>query len=360
MQQVNTNLKYPTRYEVEQTLTDFCTRVFVDKFAQSRGVFITKAIQDELSEHLSGFFFDHFDIEEIRDAAYKRNSSNTLAGFVVTSQDEAFDPVHALDTLRGSNDLEKGVVLGAIVEEVNADGSKQFKGSMEYVDKKPGRIEFLQEEVRRFDYTIKSIDENSYQVLVECQKSNDAKVFENLVKKKTGKDVRSETLDADNLSAKNTISFFDELANKGMPTEWRLVEVKQLIFRKGKSENEEVEEVDAEELSGITQAILDGNNLRENKFVKQSEESGYRFTAMTYEFEHKNNPLIIQIRAEFKSRPKVFEVGIHDFKHREGLQEKITKAELSDREEIELKTYIWQRSKEIYKAIVSPKMETNE
>ncbi len=353
MQQVNTTLKYPTRYEVEQTLTDFCTRVFVDKFAQSRGIFITKAIQDELSEHLSGFFFEHFDIEEIRDAAYKRNSSKTLSGFVVTSQEEGFDPVQALDALRGSNELDKGVILGAIVEEENADGSKQFKGAMEYVDKKPGRIEFLQEEVRRFDYTIKAIDENSYQVLVECQKSNDSKVFENLVKKKTGKDVRSETLDADILNAKSTISFFDELANKGLPAEWRFVEVKHLIFRKGKSENEELEEVDAEELSGITQAILDGNNLRENKFVRQSEESGYRFTAMTYEYENRNHPLIIQIRAEFKSRPKVFEVGIHDFKQREGLQEKTTKAELSDREEIELKTFIWQRSKEIYKAIVT-------
>jgi hypothetical protein len=352
MQQVNTNLKYPTRYEIEQTLTaDFCSRSFVDKFAQSRGVFITKAIQDELSEHLSGFFYEHFDIEEIRDNAYKRNSSKTLAGFVVTSQDEEFDPVQALDGLRGSIELEKGVVLGPIVEETNSDGSKQFKGSMEYVDRKPGRIEFLQEEVRQFDYTIKSIDDNSYQILVECQKSNDANVFEKLVKKKTGKDVRSETLDPEILSAKNTITFFDELAMKGMPGDWRLVEVRQLIFRKSKSESEE--EVNTEELSGITQAILDGNNLRENKFVKQSEESGYRFTAMTYEFEHKTHPQIIQIRAEFKSRPKVFEVGIHDFKLREGLEEKTTKADMNDREEITLKTYIWQRSKEIYKDIIS-------
>lgn len=354
MQQINLNLKYPTRYEIEQTLTDFCSRVFVDKFAQSRGIFITKAIQDELAGHLSGFFFENLDIEQIRETAYKSNSSKTLSGFVVTSQDEEFDPIHALDALRGSGDLEQGTVLGAIIEETASDGNKQFKGTMEYVDRKPGRIEFLQEEHRQFDYTIKQLDESTYQVLVECQKSNDARVFENLMKKKTGKDVRSETLDPDRLDAKNTITFFDELALKAMSEDWRFSEVKQLIFRKGKTDNDEVEVVNADALSGITQAILEGNNLRENQFVKQSEESGYRFTAMTYEYESKKHPYIIQIRAEFKSRPKVFEISIHDYKMREGLEQKTSKTEMNDREEIEIKTYAWQRSKEIYKTITSP------
>lgn len=353
MQEENINLKYPTRYEIEQTLTGFCSRAFVDKFAQSRGIFITKAILDELSEHLSGFFFEHFDIEQIRETAYKGNSTKTLSGFVVTSTDEHFDPITAIDRLRGTADLEKGMSLGAIHEETNPDGSKQFKGSMDYIDRKPGRIEFLQEEHRHFDYTIKQLDGNSYQVLVECQKSNDARVFESFVKKKTGKDVRSETLDSDLLDAHSTILFFDELAKNGMPDDWRFTEVKQLIFRKGKSDDE-AEEISTEALSGITQAILEGNNLRENQFVKQSEESGYRFTAMTYEYEHKSRPYIIQIKAEFKSRPKVFEVGIHDYKEREGLEQKTIKSEMSDSDRIGIQTYVWLRSKEIYKTIVSP------
>jgi len=73
---------------------------------------------------------------------------------------------------------------------------------------------------------------------------------------------------------------------------------------------DDLKELSGDELVGIFQAVLEGKNLRENSFVKKLVESGYRFNAMSYEFEHIERVKILQLKAEFKGRAKVFEVSI--------------------------------------------------
>ena len=134
--------------------------------------------------------------------------------------------------------------------------------------------------------------------------------------------------------------------------EWDFNEVKQLGFRKGKGD-EEGEEVADSDLVGITQAILEGKNLRENSFVKQSEKSGYRFTAMTYEFSHKKHPYVIEVSSEFKGRPKVFEVSIKSYKQRTGIEENLSSASLSKKEEFALTSKLWSEAEAIYNQLIS-------
>ena len=88
---INKKLYYPTSYDLNQTFSEFCQRKFVDTFAQSKGLFLTKSIQAELAEQLSVLLFDDKDIELIRDYAHKTNSIGALSGFIVTSKDENFD-----------------------------------------------------------------------------------------------------------------------------------------------------------------------------------------------------------------------------------------------------------------------------
>lgn len=351
MPPVKTNLKYPSRFEIDQALkSKFCSRTFVEKLAQSKGIFINRATQDDLARYLAGFFFENKDIETIRDRAYRRSAIKSLSGFVISSQSEEFEPIDALEELRGSNDMAKGIELSAITKEILEDGTVQFRGEMEYVDVKPGRTEFLQEEHRHLEYVIKPLDESSYQILVESDNSNDAKVFGDFVRKNAGKEVRLEVLDSEQMSSKDTIQFFDDLGKFGMQDDWKIIDIKHLVLRKG---NEEIEQTGKEILSGITQAVLDGNNLRENSFVKQSEESGYRFSAMTYEYENIKQGYVIEVKAEFKLRPKVFEVGVNNYRKRIGTEEKLEKADLDSKDEIEIKTQMWLKAKEIYKNLVS-------
>jgi len=348
---MDTKYKYPTRYEIEQALGELSTRKFLDHFAQTRGVFITKVIQSELAEVVSGFFFEHSDIEEIRKAAFRIHAKNTLAGFIVHSEEKDFDLVSHIDELRHSNRMGRDTTLSPIVADHQDDSRKIFKGTINYVERKPGRVEFLHEYQRAFDFFIEQSDEGSWQVLIDCNKSADARILEELVNRTTKKNTRLAILDQDILTSEQTIRFFDELATRGMSKDWNFNEVKQLVFRRPK--DEEDEEVDKSALTGITQAILEGNDLRDNPFVKQSEKSGYRFTAMTFEYEHKKRPFIIQIHSEFKGRPKVFEVSIVNIKSREGIDEKLKPFETSENEEMQIRSGFWIIAKKIYDELIA-------
>jgi hypothetical protein len=169
--------------------------------------------------------------------------------------------------------------------------------------------------------------------------------MEDWIKKIGGRDTELFVIDQSFLTSIQTVAFFDTLATRGMGKDWHFTKVKHLIFRKG---DDDEEEAGKSELSGITQAILDGNDLRDNPFVKQSEESGYRFTAMTYEFEHKKEPHILQIRAEFKGRPKVFEVELKSSKKRVGKEENLEDCPLKDEEEMKICADFWTNAKKVF------------
>ena len=343
-------MHYPNRYEIGQAL-EFAKRTFVDPFAQSRGIFITKATLQELAEHLSGFYYDHEDVEEIREAAYNRYDHSTLAGFIIKSESNEFDPGVLFDDLRGSGSLPEGMTLGPITSS-ESEGRRIIRSKLDYVKKRPGRIEFLQEDQRSFDFTMEEQGDGEWKVMIDCNSSTDSKVLEEVITRNTRKETRIEKLDQDKLTSSQTIRFFDELAKEGINIDqWSFVEVRQLVFRRGN--NEEEEEVEESQLSGITQAILDGRNLRQNSFVKQSEEQGYRFTAMTYEYEHKTEPYVIEISAEFKGRPKVFEVSIKSYKSREGVDDEKHEATLSAKYKTQIRTKFWTKANVIFNQLLA-------
>jgi hypothetical protein len=343
--------RYPSTYEIEQALL-MCRRGFNDEFAQSRGIFVNRATKEQMARRLSHFFYDNSDLEAIRRRAYQAVSSRTLSGFVISSNDQDFDPIHVLEHVRETIDPKKGISLSAIKESNEGDSAKHL-GEMDYTYTKPGRIQFLQDEPRNIEYTVARIDDNSYQIFVQADSSADAKKFEGFIKASMANEVLLETLEFERLNSQQTVAFFDDLAESGMDSEWRRTQVNRLVFRKGAVEETEVEE---DILTGINRAILEGRDLRDNAFVKQSEKDGYRFSAMTIEYENINHPYLIEVKAEFKLRPEVFEVGIDGYKRRELNEQNepiVVDADLSSEDEVKITTFMWHRAKAVYSNLVS-------
>lgn len=339
---------YPRRYEIEQTLGEIAKRSFVDEFAQERGIFITKARQNELANTLSGFFFEHEDIEQIRDTAYKTTNSHNLSGFIINSEDDDFDPILALKKLREEGQLEQGMEISPIT--LRKDNDDEYSiGKISYKKRRPGIIEFLQEEDRSFEFRIQKISDHEHLILVDGNRSGESKVFEKIVKKQARHNTRFDVMDQSQLNSLQTIRFFDELAETGMSDNWELIEVKQLVFRRGNQEDEML--ASSNELAGISQAFLEGKNLRENHFVKQSENNGYRFTAMTYKFLDKTSPHNIVIKAEFKFRPKVFEVNVLEYNEVFGPEENEESCMIDQELEMKIKTNFWRSAKKIFSDI---------
>lgn len=110
------------------------------------------------------------------------------------------------------------------------------------------------------------------------------------------------------LSNKNKVEFFDRIAAYTFKL-WQLKTITGITVKQGLSdEDDEDEEVVVEEnegastLTGISQAVLNGNGLRSNEFVQESIEKGYYITAMKYRYEHRMDMTEFAVVLSFKNK----------------------------------------------------------
>ncbi|WP_280746372.1 MULTISPECIES: hypothetical protein [unclassified Parabacteroides] len=312
--------KYPPTYDIYEVLSAQ-TRAFINKFAQSRGLILTNASKDDLVKELSSLLYELSDLEEIREASYQTSNKQSLSGFTIKPKDTDFDLESLYNRLREYGQLQsKGYQLKTLSREKRSEEIVCCKGEIEYTKHKSGKIEFLQGEKYNTEFFFFNLPDGSWQVEVDGSSSSDGKEVLKLMQMVIGaKSAEIATLKIDDLQEQDVITFFDRLAKEGFDKkEWALLDIKQLTFkRRGnvleieeEGEEETLEEVSEKDLGGISQAVLDGRNLREHSFVRQAENSGCVFTAMTYEFKSIRTSALLIIKAEFKGSPKIFEVSV--------------------------------------------------
>ncbi|MBL8098899.1 MAG: hypothetical protein JNK81_06935 [Anaerolineales bacterium] len=315
--------KYPNTYELKQSLGSFCKASFVQAFPQRKGIFITNANQEERADFLSGLFYENSELEEIRSEALGTYSKTTLSGFWIQSEDQTYNLVTELE--KQSNEIidqHKNMFLGKIT----GNSNKGYKGTIKYEQTQPGRLEFLQGTPRDFDFYIQDKHDGKWEIIIDGTRSNDAKIMKDWMHGKLPREVNFTTVDQDELNTQQTVNFFDLLAKKAVSNDWKFNQVKRIVVRKENQNEDDETDQDVNKttvLTGISQAILEGSDLRNNTFVKQCESSGYRFTAMTYQYEHKKHPYVMEVRAEFKLRPKLFEVSLENYHSRSGIDGKL-------------------------------------
>ncbi len=353
--------KYPTPYEIQEVLNSATiSRNLVNEFAQERGIFLINASKDSLVEELSSYFYEYSDIDAIRSLAYQSSGKQVLSGFSVSATKD-FNLESLYDRVREYGQLEtKGYKLKAITKKTK-DGTIVYHGEIEYTKRKSGKIEFLQNEKFATDFYFYETESGIWQVEVDGSTSSDGKEVMKLIgiaiQDTTGE---IETLEIDNLETSNVVTFFDRLAKEGLnPKEWNISDIKQLTFKKRKNtvvdtedaedaEDDDLSHVGSEELGGISQAVLDGKNLREHPFVIQAENDGCVFTAMTYEFENILKPNVIAIKAEFKGSPKIFEVSIVSTSKIEGIKKKKICYQETQEYKRNMSSFFWNNAKKIY------------
>lgn len=351
--------KYPSAYEIEEVLGNITNRSFLNEFAQRKGVFVTNGSQKQLASDLANLFFEDEELETLRMEAYSNKAIHTLSGFVVRSADKAFNLKNLYEYAKENAKFEVGQTLSQLTKVGDSEEQPTYRGMIEYNKPKVGRMEFIQDETTAFEFYINKTGEGLWQVEVDASRSNDVKELKNIFIKNLPKEATLDLIEQALLTTEKTISFFDTLAKKGMSSDWTFLDTMHLTLRRGNDDggekqrsiesDDEVKEVtETTELAGITQAILQGKGLRENVFVKQSVDSGYQFTAMTYEFQHKTKPLFIQVKAEFKGKPKVFEIGIISYEEHVGIPPRREPANLTANENRLIRSNFWNNAKDIY------------
>lgn len=351
---------YPERYEIKEVCENFIKRRTLNTFMQERGIFAINASTEDVSNILSNCILDAVAIDDIRRNAYQCSTKNSLSGFTVSSSLNNFSVKDVYEKARDNDKVlcSKGYKLGFLTKEVRTDGDVIFKGRLDYEIRRPGRIQFMDNEESHCEFRMFETKESGvWQVEVDGTRTNDGKEVQRLFSQILNKERTTiHVLNFDNLRDKQTIQFFDAVIERGLPEEWRFCDVVALTFRRGRDEiveEENEEQIPKSTLTGIRQAILEGGHLRDDAFVKKFEEDGCVFAAMTLAFQNTTTPEIIHIRAEFKGSPKIFEVSIVNTYVSEGTDNKLTACPLPIKRNLQIRSEFWNNSRKIYKEILS-------
>lgn len=72
---------------------------------------------------------------------------------------------------------------------------------------------------------------------------------------------------------------------------------------------------------------------------------------MTYEYEHTKQPYVKEIRAEFKKKPKVFEIALEKYAQRRGLEERLETITLPDPSRVQMLSLFWTAAKQVFETL---------
>lgn len=355
------NIDYPNVKELRDVINENVKQSELLEFLRRKGIYYFNATHDDSSMLTARLLLDGDDLKEVHRYAYRNSHSSLLSGFTLVSN-SFFDLESIYNTVREKEVLAKdGYKLKMLLK----IGSKSFEGKVEYKKKRPGKTAFLKYETREISFRMCEVGANQWQVEIDGDNSSDGKVIQQLFRNATrDKEITMEELLLDNLSIANTIAFFDRLAKVGLGKDWAIEDVLRLTLKKSKEkvendddegddtkkngEEEEIKEAPKEQLSGISQAILEGKNLRENPFVHLAEKGGYIFSSMTYLFVHSKDNHHITLRAEFKGNPKIFEVSLEGYKIGVTESDEDSITALTEEKNYEFRTTFWNSAKIIY------------
>jgi hypothetical protein len=362
-------ISYPTPDDLSSVIRDYIHKGDLMNFLHSRGVFYSSIKRDSLSRMTAYMLYGYPQLEELRRMAHNQSSKSILTGFSLTSEKE-FDFASIYSDYRSHHaSSDKDYLFKAIQKQKTDDGEEVYKGEVIYRSKKAGRIEFIKEEKHDITFIARQTGEKTWLIEVDGNKSGDGKEVQKMIQKIVKEQsVKVNSLTLEGLDGNKPIIFFDRLAKEGMNEEWTIKDVTRITIRRPiieeTEEDEDATEISDEHLQGIKQAILDGKDLRENKFVKSSEKDGYIFSSMTYNFCEKSSQRHIFIRAEFKGNPKIFEVVLEDagetMPDPNKQDPKLTIVQsnisnLSDKENFKLRSLFWQNARKIYMEVLSAK-----
>ena len=139
---------YPERYEIKEVCENFIKRRTLNTFMQERGIFAINASTEDVSNILSNCILDAVAIDDIRRNAYQCSTKNSLSGFTVSSSLNNFSVKDVYEKARDNDKVlcSKGYKLGFLTKEVRTDGDVIFKGRLDYEIRRPGRIQFMDNE----------------------------------------------------------------------------------------------------------------------------------------------------------------------------------------------------------------------
>lgn len=188
--------------------------------------------------------------------------------------------------------------------------------TLQYIFNKPqkGRVSLAESRVVTLDVCITPLKDEQYKVSIRHEGMSESKQFVSLLDDMVQTDAEKQVfgikrITLNSLQKANKVDFFD-LFGTHKHVDWQPIDIINVTVNKSESDIDDdsddstSEELNANEatgrLTGISTAILKGDGLRKNDFVKECMEQGFIFSSMCYKFSHRTLPITIDIDVNFK------------------------------------------------------------
>lgn len=370
-------IKYPSAYDIEQAII-FRTTSFdnLKQYMQGKGLISIVLGKKDVADFVSNLYLDHHDLIQLRRIAQGEEISTSISGFNLRHKYYSID----IDNLlRDIEDLRTDIAnkkdrlsrRGETVPNLSLPvrtADNLVKINFEYERVIPGRVELMQHEKSSVSFNMERITPVQWRVVCFPQANQDVKAVQELFKTLGKGSYEVFTISLSPFPRQKRILFFDTLIKKySEDKDWRVLQVTEITIRKLEEssgqiessdddaeslideESKEIQHVGRSDLNSITQAILEGQNLRNNSFVKDCERQGFFFLSMTLELKNLKTPEIIQIRLRFKLSPEMFEVVFVSMAlHEENI---IRETSFPDERQKEILKVFWNNCHEVWQEI---------
>lgn len=300
--------KYPSRFHVRKVIEQFMNNKNAITFLQQKGIIVQARKSKDLAKISADHYFSRANFVELKSKIeaehnYKKTGRISLPLEQLPNLKEALSEVNG-EHLKDDENTKITVF--------NQDNGT-LKFLIDYTEYKPGLIDLLDSTNRQIEVTINEQDDFcslDFDTLVSKDYSKVKEVVKYITKSNEELELDFSEISLNMLNCEKRIQLFNDFF-KFDHSPWEFVEIKKLKVKRDENETKSQENsITDSQLSGINSAIIDGKNLIENPFVKQTLENSFYFSMAEMRFENKENSQFIDMAIDFKSRPEKYETKI--------------------------------------------------
>lgn len=260
-------------------------------YLRKKGIAFTASNAKEFAEQVYTIFLGAREISDLRDMMV--NDGNYEKSLVMNLSMKTTPNEDIIDVLIDEMNKQKSVKSEDYFIEQPIKTEDGAYVQFSYMRKLPGRNRLLEQERRYLRLNIRKVSDTQVVVDVRQQSAVDSKNAVGFIERisKADEEIRVGHINLEMLSTRNKVEFFDRIAAYSFKF-WQLKTITGITVKQGLLDDEDDDIVvedneDSSTLTGISQAVLNGNGLRSNEFVQESIDKGYYITAMRYRYEHK-------------------------------------------------------------------------
>lgn len=277
-------------------------------YLRKKGIVFTASNAKEFAQQVYTIFLGMREISEIKDLMI--NDGNYEKSLVMNLTLNTKKDEDIIDVLIDEMSKQKAIKSEDyfIEQPVKSDDGKSAYVQFSYIRKLPGRNKFLESERRYLRLNIRKVSHSEVVIDIRQQSAIDSKSAVGFIEKisKADEGIKLKHINLEMLSTKNKVEFFDRIAAYSFKF-WQLKTITGITVKQGMLDEDDEDDMiieDGEEsstLTGISQAVLNGNGLRSNEFVQESINKGYYIKAMKYRYEHRMDVTEFAVLLSFKN-----------------------------------------------------------